>query len=269
MSNLRDFQQKATQLKPGRIAAICADAHAKVALKEWEARGWKVAAFDGELPTAIAGALEAASRHEVDMIYGAGNDTLSLARLFEKAVPKEHQPLSLLHAVEVPAFPRMLWFGCLPSGRYEVIPEITKALQTMIRALTSFGNPEPKVALLSCVEMVSPGVASTVWEATIGQMSNRGQFGKAKVDGPLAFDLAVSMHAVEEKNLKSEVGGHADLLVPPDLGSFCSLVDGIHLTGEHEAADILVGGPCPIALSRPCSQDHATSSLSVAAMLTA
>ncbi len=153
-------------------------------------------------------------------------------------------------------------------ARYDSIPEAIKGVQMMVRTLAELGEAEAKVALLSCVETISPGVHSTIWEATLGHMSMRGQFGKAKVDGPLALDLAISPKAVDDKGLKSDIGGQADLLIPPDLNSFSTLTDAIHLTGEHQAIGLVVGGPCPIALPPHRSARHMSLSLAVASLLT-
>ena len=136
-----------------------------------------------------------------------------------------------------------------------------------MRTLEELGEPAARVALLSCVELISPGVTSTVWEATLAHMSARGQFGKARIDGPLGFDLAVSPDAVVEKGVKTEIDGQADLLIPPDLNSFITLIDAIHLSGDHDAAGIIVGGPVPIAISPHRSARHVELSLQVSAVL--
>jgi phosphotransacetylase len=83
----------------------------------------------------------------------------------------------------------------------------------------------------------------------------------------LAFDLAVSPQAVSNKGFKSEIHGQADVVIPPDLNSFCTLTDEIHLTGPHTAVGIVVGGPCPIALPPHRDERHMTLSLQVASLL--
>jgi phosphotransacetylase len=119
----------------------------------------------------------------------------------------------------------------------------------LVKALETLGEPAPRVALLSCVETVSPGIPSTVWEAEVAQMSKQGQFGAAIVDGPLGFDLAISPEAVRDKGVQTRVDGRADLLIPPDLNTFCSLLDALHLSGERKSAGLVLGAPCPIAMT--------------------
>jgi phosphotransacetylase len=185
----------------------------------------------------------------------------------EQTVPGEYDPMTLMQALEVPAYPKLLWVGCTPSVVYTQITAAIKSVQAMVKTLDKLGEPAPRVALLSCVEVVSPAVVSTVWEATLAHMGARGQFGKAIVDGPLGFDLAISPEAVADKGVKTEVNGQADLLVPPDVNSFVTLLDAIHLTGTHQAAGIIVGGPCPIALPPHRSLRHVETSLQVASLL--
>jgi phosphate acetyltransferase len=266
---LQPLLDRAAGRKPGRIAALGASAFEKAELARWEARGWHIHYCGDELAECTAHAVNMAVKGEADMIFCSGDEQLKLVRLLDRAMPREYQPLSVLQGFEVPTYPKMLWVGFTPLGNYDSIPEAIKGVQVMVRTLAELGEAEAKVALLSCVETISPGVHSTIWEATLGHMSHRGQFGKAKVDGPLAFDLAVSPRAVDEKGLKSEIGGQADLLIPPDLNSFGSLTDAIHLTGEHRAVGLVVGGPCPIALPPHRSEHHLDLSLTIASLLTA
>jgi hypothetical protein len=203
----------------------------------------------------------------IDLI-GHDEEPLRAIRAMERALPEGSPPLCWLQGFELAAYPKLLWIGCAPSARYENVADAVRAVQTMIRALIAFGETEPRVALLSCVEAISPGVPSTIWEAVLGHMGTRGQFGKAKVDGPLAFDLAVSPKSAEEKKFKSEIAAQADLIVPPDLNTFVTLTDALHLTGAHHAAGVVVGGPHPVALPPPCSENHRELSLAVASLLT-
>jgi hypothetical protein len=194
-------------------------------------------------------------------------EPLRVIRKMEKALPEGSAPLCWLQGFELVAYPKLLWIGCAPGAHYDNVVDAVRAVQTMIHALNALGESEPRVALLSCVEAISPGVPSTIWQAVLGHMGTRGQFGKAKVDGPLAFDLAVSPKSAEEKKFKSEIAAQADLIVPPDLNTFVSLTDALHLTGAHSAAGVVVGGPRPVALPPRCAEDHTDLSLAAASLL--
>jgi phosphotransacetylase len=182
-------------------------------------------------------------------------------------LPGEFGPLSMMQALEVPTYPKLLWVGFSPLVKFDSVPVAIKCVEQMIKTLAKLGEEESRVALLSCVELISPNVTSTIWEATLAHMSQRGQFGKARVDGPLAMDLAISPHAVHEKGLKTEIAGEADLLIMPDLNSYITLTDLVHCTGEHRSAEIIVGGPCPVALAPHRSISHLDLSLQIASLL--
>jgi len=138
----------------------------------------------------------------------------------------------------------------------------------MTDALKKLDDAAPRVALLSCVETISTGIPSTVWEGTIGQMCRRGQLGNVIVDGPLAFDLAVSPEAVRDKGVETDVNGRADLLIPPDLNTYCSMVDALHLSGQGSSAGVVLGTPCPVALpSRFAAEDDIWLSVQIANLL--
>lgn len=265
--NFTEILARAVQMKPGRMTVIGATAADAAAIKEWENRGWKIQRHEGDTGDGIAKAAENALKKETDLVFVSSADSIKVLRTFERALPKENLPLTLLCGMQIPTYSKLLWAGCTPGAKYDVIAESLKAVQGMIRAMTMFGEPEPKVALLSCVEAISPGVPSTIWEAVLGKMGSRGQFGKAKVDGPLALDLAISPQACADKNFKSDIGGQADLIVPPGVNSFVSFTDIVHLSGEHQNATVIFGGPCPVAVAPLCSENHAQFSLSAASLL--
>jgi phosphate acetyltransferase len=237
-------------------------------MKPWEERGWKINYCSGDWPLTLHAAVEAATASQTDLICAAGDDYVKLIRAVDRSVGPDQQPVSVLLGFEIPTYPKLLWIGQTPMGRYESVADSIRAVQMMIRTLSDLGEPESKVALLSCVETVTAGVPSTVWEAALAQMSKRGQFGKARVDGPLGFDLAVSLSAVEEKGFTSDVGGKADLLITPDLNSFVTLADALRLSGPHEALGLVIGGPCPIALPPAPLPEYVELSLLIASLLT-
>ena len=262
-----ELAARAAAKKPGRVAVYGATDPDAATLRRWSEMGWRIAQRGETGEADLAAGVEAARREETDVLCVIGVEPVKTIRALARALSRENTPLTWLHGIEIAAYPKVLWAGATPGARYENVSESLTAVQSMIRALNSFGEAEPRVALLSCVEAISPGVPSTIWEAVLGHMGTRGQFGKAKVDGPLAFDLAISPQAAEDKKFQSVIGAQADLIVPPDLNTFLSLTDALHLTGAHAAAGVVVGGPCPILLPPPCSEDHAELSFLTASLL--
>ena len=96
----------------------------------------------------------------------------------------------------------------------ETKADIARNAIDLCRAL---GIARPKVAVLSAVETVTPKLPSTIDAAALCKMADRGQIGAALVDGPLAFDNAISAAAAQAKGIVSAVAGDADILLVPDL----------------------------------------------------
>ncbi|WP_245524368.1 phosphate acyltransferase [Methylobacterium nonmethylotrophicum] len=113
----------------------------------------------------------------------------------------------------------------------------------------TLGIAEPKAAILSAVETVATKLGSTLDAAALCKMAERGQITGGRVDGPLAFDTAVSREAARAKGLGETVAGDSDILVAPDLVSGNMLAKQlIHLAGA-EAAGPIIGARVPIVLT--------------------
>nr|WP_316652285.1 bifunctional enoyl-CoA hydratase/phosphate acetyltransferase [uncultured Gellertiella sp.] len=107
----------------------------------------------------------------------------------------------------------------------------------------------PKVAVLSAVETVNPAMQSTVDAACLSKMAERGQILGALVDGPLAFDNAISRTAAETKGIISKVAGDADILLVPDLESGNMLAKQLVFLGGAVSAGLVLGARLPIILT--------------------
>ncbi|WP_369419201.1 bifunctional enoyl-CoA hydratase/phosphate acetyltransferase [Leptothrix ochracea] len=107
----------------------------------------------------------------------------------------------------------------------------------------------PKVALLSAVETINEKMISTLDAAALCKMADRGQITGAILDGPLAFDNAVSLEAAQRKGIRSDVAGQADILVVPDLESGNMLAKQLEYLGGASTAGIVLGAKVPIALT--------------------
>lgn len=107
----------------------------------------------------------------------------------------------------------------------------------------------PKVAVLAAVETVNPAMPSTIDAACLCKMADRGQINGAIIDGPLAFDNAISLKAAKVKGIKSPVAGDADIFVTPDIESGNMLVKQLVLLGNASSAGIILGARIPIILT--------------------
>ncbi|BCA94520.1 bifunctional enoyl-CoA hydratase/phosphate acetyltransferase [Legionella antarctica] len=107
---------------------------------------------------------------------------------------------------------------------------------------------KPKVAILAAIEMVNPKMQATVDAAVLCKMADRGQITDGILDGPLAFDNAISKKAAVEKNITSTVAGDADILLVPEIESGNILAKQLTFLGHADAAGIVLGARVPIIL---------------------
>lgn len=130
------------------------------------------------------------------------------------------------------------------------------------------GIARPKVAILAAVETVNPSMPATLDAAALCKMADRGQIEGAVLDGPLAFDNAVSMDAAKAKGIVSPVAGQADILVVPDLESGNMLAKQLIFMGQAASAGIVLGAKVPVVLtSRADPRESRLASCAIALML--
>jgi phosphate acetyltransferase/phosphate butyryltransferase len=157
--------------------------------------------------------------------------------------------ISHVFAMDVPTYPRHLF---LTDAAINVEPDLEDKrdiIQNAIDLALVLGVETPRVAVLSAVETVTPRLRSTVEAAALCKMADRGQITGGVVDGPLAFDNAVSEEAARLKSIVSPVAGRADILVVPDLESGNMLAKQLEYLAEAQAAGIVLGARVPIALT--------------------
>jgi hypothetical protein len=254
--------------KRGRLGVVGTAKRISSVIERWRRESGEVTYFNGAFPPALDTAMESAAKKEISFLLLDGLGFLDIIRLLEERKGASDKPLVMMQAVEVETYPKTLWIGIAPHSKWDNSSEVSNGISMLVKALQMLGEPAPRVAMLSCVETVAPGIPSTVWESEVAHMSLQGQFGAGVVDGPLGFDLAISPEAVRDKGVKTPVDGRADLLIPPDLNTFCSLIDALHLSGERESAGVVLGAPCPIALPwRYADEEDMWRSMKIANLL--
>ncbi|HML41483.1 MAG TPA: phosphate acetyltransferase [Hyphomicrobium zavarzinii] len=141
-------------------------------------------------------------------------------------------------------------------------------IQNAIDLLAALGLGVPKVAILSAVETVNPSIPSTIEAAALCKMADRGQITGGILDGPLAFDNAISLEAARIKGIKSPVAGQAQILVVPDLEAGNMLAKNLTFLSGADAAGIVLGARVPVILtSRADNVRTRLASCAVASLL--
>jgi phosphate acetyltransferase len=176
--------------------------------------------------------------------------------------------MSHVFVMDTPAYARTL---LITDAAINIEPDLEDKIHIVQNAIDlahALGISEPKIALLSAIETVNPKIKSTLDAAALCKMAERGQITGGVLDGPLAFDTAVSVKAAQIKGLVSRVAGQADILVVPDLESGNMLAKQLEYLGGAQLAGIVLGTKVPVILtSRADSAATRLTSCAVAVLL--
>lgn len=157
--------------------------------------------------------------------------------------------MSHVFLMETPAYSKWL---LISDGAINIAPDLSAKrwiTQNAIDVARAIGVDYPKTAILSATEEVDPAISSTIDAAALCKMADRGQIKGGLLDGPLAFDLAVSREAVKTKGLQSSVAGGADILIVPNLEAGNMLAKQLDYLAGAAAAGIVMGASVPIILT--------------------
>jgi len=219
---------------------------------------------------AAARAVEMASRNEVQMLMKGSlqTDELMSAVASREGGMRTERRFSHVFALDVPSYHKMLF---VTDAAINILPDLeTKIdiLQNAIDMMLKLEVVRPKVAILSAVESVSASMPSTLDAAALCKMVDRGQITGAIVDGPLAFDNAISSDAARIKKIKSPVAGDVDLLVVPNMEAGNILFKQLEYLAGALAAGVLLGAKVPIVLtSRADGELSRMASCAIGALL--
>jgi phosphate acetyltransferase len=165
--------------------------------------------------------------------------------------------VSHVYLMQADSYPKPL---LITDGAINISPTLEDKrdiAQNAIDLARVIGIARPKLAILSAVETVSSRLPSTVDAAALCKMADRGQIIGAVLDGPLAFDNAISPAAAAEKGIVSEVAGDADILLAPDLMAGNILAKQLTFLGGAHAAGVVLGARAPIILTSRADSEKA------------
>jgi phosphate acetyltransferase/phosphate butyryltransferase len=176
--------------------------------------------------------------------------------------------ISHAYIMDVPGHPAPL---IITDAAINIAPSLQDKADIIRNAIDLahvMGIEEPRVAILCAVETVNPDMPSTLDAAALCKMADRGQIAGGVLDGPLAFDNAISEAAAREKGIISPVAGKADILVVPNLEAGNMLAKQLTFLGGADAAGIVLGARVPIILtSRADSLRTRLASCAVAVLM--
>ncbi len=176
--------------------------------------------------------------------------------------------VSHCYLMQTPAYPRPFIITDAAINIAPTLADKADIVRNAIDLAHAIGVAQPRVAILAAVETVNAAMPATLDAAALCKMADRGQITGALLDGPLAFDNAVSIAAARTKGIVSEVAGRADILVVPDLESGNMLAKQLEFLGGAASAGIVLGARVPIVLtSRADARDTRLASCAVAVLL--
>jgi phosphotransacetylase/acyl dehydratase len=201
--------------------------------------------------TAAVRGVELARKNEVQMLMKGSlhTDELMSAVVSRDGGMRTGRRISHVFALDVPSYHKTLY---VTDAAINIQPDLeTKIdiLQNAIDMMITLEVAVPKVAILSAVESINSAIPSTLDAAALCKMADRGQITGAIVDGPLAFDNAISSDAARIKKIKSPVAGDPDLLMVPNLEAGNILFKQLQYLAGALAAGVVVGAKVPIVLT--------------------
>jgi phosphotransacetylase len=201
------------------------------------------AAANHGVALARAGKVEALMKgalHTDELMHAAVNAEIGLCTA---------RRISHVFVIDAPGYPRPLLITDAAINVYPTLDDKRDIVQNAIGLAHALGIATPKVAILAAVETVSTKLKSTLDAAALCKMADRGQITGGIIDGPLAFDNAVSEEAANTKGIVSPVAGRADIFVVPDLEAGNMLAKQLEYLAEAEIAGIVLGARVPIILT--------------------
>jgi len=219
---------------------------------------------------AAARAVELAAGGRVDALMKGSlhTDELMAAVVASAAGLRTARRISHCYLMHSPAYPRPF---IITDGAVNIAPTLEEKADIVRNAIDLahiVGVALPRVAILAAVETVNPRMQTTLDAAALCKMADRGQITGAVLDGPLAFDNAISVAAARIKGIVSDVAGLADILLVPDLESGNMLAKQLEYLGGASSAALVMGARVPIVLtSRADSRESRIASCALAVLV--
>jgi phosphate acetyltransferase len=208
-----------------------------------------------------AGLLMKGSLHTDELLGAVVNKDMGL---------RTGRRLSHVFLMDVPAYHKLLMVTDAAINIVPTLEDKRDICQNAIDLAHALGIAQPKVAILSAVETVTPRIPSTLDAAALCKMAERDQITGGLLDGPLAMDNAISAEAARIKGIRSAVAGDPDILLMPDMEAGNILAKQLTFMGQAEAAGVVLGARVPIILtSRADSVRARLASCAVAVLMVA
>jgi phosphotransacetylase len=222
-----------------------------------------------ESRAAAAKAVEAVRTGQAELVMKGSlhSDEILGAVVAKETGLRTGRRLSHVFLMDVPTYHKVL---IVTDGAINIAPTLEDKVdicQNAIDLARTFGVERPKVAILAAVETVNSKMPATLDAAALCKMAERGQIKGGLLDGPLAFDNAISREAAKTKGIASEVAGDPDILLAPDLEAGNMVAKQLSFLAHADSAGLVLGAKVPVILtSRSDSLRSRVASCAVAVL---
>jgi len=211
----------------------------------------------------------AADRKVAMLMKGSLHTDEVLHSVLARPALRTERRMSHVFRFDVPLYAKPLLITDAALNIRPTLLQKVDIIQNAIDFAHIMGVAKPKVAILSALETVTPSIPSTLDAAVLCKMADRGQIKGGILDGPLAFDNAISLHAAQVKHIESDVAGDADILAVPDLESGNMLAKQLEYMGGATTSGLVLGARVPIALTSRADAPMARIASSLLCLLVA
>jgi phosphate acetyltransferase len=218
-----------------------------------------------------AKAVELVRKGEAELLMKGSlhTDELMSAIVAREGGLRTGRRISHVFIMDVPTYHKVL---IVTDGAINIAPALEDKVdicQNAIDLAISLGREKPKVAILAAVETVTSKMPATIDAAALCKMADRGQITGGIVDGPLAFDNAISKEAAQTKGIRSDVAGDPDILLAPDLEAGNILAKQLSFLANADSAGLVLGATVPVILTSRADSVRARTASCAVAMLVA
>ena len=205
----------------------------------------------GESRAAAAKAVELVREGKAELLMKGSlhSDEILGAVVSKEGGLRTGRRLSHVFLMDVPTYHKVL---IVTDGAINIAPTLEDKVdicQNAIDLARAFGVERPKVAILAAVETVNSRMPATLDAAALCKMAERGQIKGGALDGPLAFDNAISREAAKIKGITSEVAGDPDILLAPDLEAGNMVAKQLSFLANADSAGLVLGARVPVILT--------------------
>jgi phosphate butyryltransferase len=221
---------------------------------------------DTEIAVELAVKMVSSKQADVLMKGKVGTSTLLKCVLNKDWGLRTGNLLSHIALFEVDTYHKLIAVTDVAMNIAPDLKDKIAIVNNSISFLHKLGIPNPKVAVLGAVEMVNENMEATLHAALLSKMNQRDQIKGCLIDGPLAFDNAISLESSQQKGIRSEVAGDTDLLLMPDIEVGNVLYKSLVFFAKAKVASVILGALAPIVLtSRSDSEQAKYDSIMLAA----